>query len=88
MGKGSRRRPSSLTEAEQQKAWDEAFGPRPLANVMSEKDRRELAVDREMEELVSELVSELVDEDEPPFDKVLCSLPGTCRPNTPPRPPA
>ena len=47
MGKGSHRRPSSLTEAEMQRAWDEAFGPRPLPNVMSERDREELRDGRE-----------------------------------------
>jgi hypothetical protein len=48
MGKGSHRRPSDLTEAEMQAKWDEAFGPRPLPNVMSDEDREGLA--RELEE--------------------------------------
>ena len=45
MSKGHRRRPTQITPDEEQRRWDEAFGPRPVfapGMVMSEEDRKAL----------------------------------------------
>lgn len=42
MSKGSNRRPCQLTREEEEQRWIDAFGPRPIPNVMSTADRESL----------------------------------------------
>jgi len=42
MSKGSGRRPCQLTREEEEQQWIDAFGPRPIPNVMSDVDRESL----------------------------------------------
>jgi len=48
MSKGSKRRPSSISEAELQENWEAVFGKKKL-NVMSDEER--LQFEKEREEL-------------------------------------
>jgi hypothetical protein len=45
VGKGSHRRPAAISDAELERRWTDAFGPRPLPNVMSDEERKALLED-------------------------------------------
>lgn len=47
MSKGSRRRPTQISDLEAEANWREVFGERGLPTVMSEEERQALEAERE-----------------------------------------
>jgi hypothetical protein len=62
MSKGSNRRPCQLTRAEEEQRWLDAFGPRPIPNVMLDVDRLELEL-REFDQVLGDEQEKRHDQD-------------------------